>query len=295
MGAWLIMAVNGALLGACCFLVANVVTQIGSEALEPGPIDPGPSRVEQTAVQRGAAPSMILERNLFGAQLTGDVIVAEIVSDEPLTATKLPLRLLGTAAATQEERSRAAIEDNKTKKHMVVAVGDRLQGHARVKVTAIERTRVILDNAGKPEELVLHEDDPKRQAARSRSAGRQARRNPVRNKQATLNERLKKLSGDDGQGISRLLSSARIVPHYEDGKMTGMKVDAIKADSVFEKIGFQNGDVITEVNGIVVDRLEATNAIFKEFAEAESIETEIQRGDKALTMSATADELMEKQ
>lgn len=296
MGAWLIMAVNGALLGACCFLVANVVTQIGSEALEPGPIDPGPERVEQTADQRSAAPSVILERNLFGAQLTGDVVVAEeVVSDEPLTATKLPLRLLGTAAATQEERSRAAIEDKKTKKHMVVAVGDRLQGHPRVQVTAIERTRVILDNAGKPEELVLHEDDPKRQAVRSRPVGRQARRRPVRNKQETLNERLKKLSGDDGQGISRLLSSARIVPHYEDGKMTGMKVDAIKTDSVFEKIGFQNGDVITEVNGIVVDRLEATNAIFKEFAEAESIETVIQRGDEALTMSATADELMEKQ
>jgi type II secretion system protein C len=296
MGAWLIMALNGALLGGCCFLVANVVTQIGSEALEPGPIDPGPSRVEQTADQRSAAPSVILERNLFGAQLTGDVVVVEeVVSDEPLTATKLPLRLLGTAAATQEERSRAAIEDNKTKKHMVVAVGDRLKGHPRVQVTAIERTRVILDNAGKPEELVLHEGDPKRQAARSKPAGRQARRRPVRNKQETLNERLKKLSGDDGQGISRLLSSARIVPHYEDGKMTGMKVDAIKTDSVFEKLGFQNGDVITEVNGIVVDRLEATNAIFKEFAEAESIETAIQRGDQALTMSATADELMEKQ
>ena len=295
MGAWVIMAVNGALLGACCFLVANVVTQIASEALEPGPIDPGPSRVEQIADQQRATPSVILERNLFGAQLTGDSAVAEeVASDEPLTATKLPLRLLGTAAANQEERSRAAIEDNKTKKHMIVAVGDRLDGHPRVQVTAIERTRVILDNAGKPEELILHEDDPKRRAARSKPVRRQARR-PLRKKQKTLNERLKKLSGDDGQGLSRLLSSARIVPHYEDGKMTGMKVDAIKTESVFEKIGFQNGDVITEVNGIVVDRLEATNAIFKEFAEAESIETSIQRGDQTLTMSATADELMEKQ
>jgi S1-C subfamily serine protease len=75
--------------------------------------------------------------------------------------------------------------------------------------------------------------------------------------------------------------------------MQGMKVDAIKANSLFEKIGFQNGDIITEVNGIVIDRLEATSAIFDEFADADTIETTIRRGNEALTMSADAAELLE--
>ena len=292
MGAWLIMAVNGALLGACCYLVANVVTQIGSEALEPSPIDSSPLRVEQTADDQRADPSVILERNLFGAQLTGDTQVVITENDEPLAATKLPLRLLGTAAANQEERSRAAIEDEKTHKHMVVAVGDQLEGHSRVRVTGIERTRVILDNAGRPEELLLHEGDANRQPARKRPS-RSAQRKPRKDKRQSLNDRLEALSGDDGQDVSRILSSARIVPHYEDGKMLGMKVDAIKANSIFEKIGFQNGDIITEVNGIVIDRLEATGAILDEFAEAESIVTAVRRGNEALTMSADATELME--
>lgn len=292
MGAWLIMAVNGALLGACCYLVANVVTQIGSEALEPTPIDSGPYRIEQTVDGRGAAASVILERNLFGAALTGDTLVDNIESDEPLAATKLPLRLLGTAAATREERSRAAIEDEKTRKHMIVAVGDRLKGHSRVRVTGIHRTRVILDNAGRPEELLLHDDDRKRKPTPKRQS-RQARRSPRKDRQKSLNDRLEALSGNDGRGISDILSSARIVPHYEDGKMQGMKVDAIKTGSVFEKIGFQDGDIITEVNGIVIDRLEATSAIFDEFAEADSIVTAVRRGNEALTMSAEAAELLE--
>ena len=292
MGAWLIMAVNGALLGACCYLVANVVTQIGSEALEPTPIDSGPYRIEQTVDGRGAAASVILERNLFGAALTGDTLVDNIESDEPLAATKLPLRLLGTAAATREERSRAAIEDEKTRKHMIVAVGDRLVGHSRVRVTGIDRTRVILDNAGRPEELLLHDDDRKRKPTPKRQS-RQARRSPRKDRQKSLNDRLEALSGNDGQGISDILSSARIVPHYEDGKMQGMKVDAIKTGSVFEKIGIQDGDIITEVNGIVIDRLEATSAIFDEFAEADTIVTAVRRGNEALTMSAEAAELLE--
>ena len=294
MGAWLIMAVNGALLGACCYLVANIVTQIGAEALEPDPSEAVSARIELAEDGPSAAPSLILDRNLFGAQLTGDVQTAGNESDEPLTATKLPLRLLGTAAATREERSRAAIEDEKTRKHMIVAVGDRLEGHARVRVTRIERTRVILDNAGRPEELALHEDQPRGpRNARSSRKSQQARRKPRPTREESLNARLDALSGKDGQGISRILSSARIVPFYDEGEMRGMKVDAIKADSLFEKIGFQNGDIITEVNGIVIDRIESTNAIFDEFATADAIETAVLRGDKTLTMSATAAELME--
>ena len=296
MGPWLIKALNVFLLGASCYLVADVATKIGAEALEPSALQQAATREESSIEAATAAPSVILERNLFGAQLAGDTQVVETVpEDEPLTATKLPLRLLGTAAASAEARSRAAIEDEKKKKHLVVAVGDRLEGYKRVRVRAIERTRVILDNAGRPEELALHDDDarPKPKTRPKRSA-RQAKRKP-RGQQNTVNDRLKAMGGEDGEGISRILSSARIVPHYQDGEMQGMKVDAIKADSVFEMVGLQNGDVITEVNGIVIDRLEATSAIFDEFASAEEISVAAKRGDEAVTLSASANEIMEQQ
>lgn len=293
MGPWLIKALNGLLLAASCFLVADLVTEIGGSALEPSPIQPAATRPEEPTEIRAASPSVILERNLFGAQLAGDAQVAnEVQLDEPLTATKLPLRLLGTAAASHPSRSRAAIEDEKTKKHLVVAVGDPVEGHRRVRVRAIERTRVILDNAGRPEELALHEDEARPQPrARPRRDARQARRSPAN--RASLNDRLKALNGQGGDGIQRILSSARIVPHYDEGEMLGMKVDAIKADSVFEKVGLENGDIITEVNGIVIDRLEATSAIFDEFASAERIEVAATRAGRTLLLSASAAELLE--
>jgi type II secretion system protein C len=296
MGPWLIKALNFVLLGASCFLVADVVTEVGAEALEPSVVQPAATRPESSVQTAAVAPRVILDRNLFGAQLAGDSQVVDVdPTDEPLTATKLPLRLLGTAAASHEARSRAAIEDETTRKHLVVAVGDRLEGHNRVKVMAIERTRVILDNAGRPEELALHEDDPNARKAKPKRNARQARRKP-RPAKSTLNDRLKTLNGDDGQGISRILSSARIVPEYnEAGEMQGMKVDAIKADSVFEKVGLLNGDVITEVNGIVMDRLEATSAIFDEFATAEQISVAATRGSEAVILSASAIEIMEQE
>lgn len=291
MGSWLVMAVNAVLFAGSCLVAANLITQIGAESLEPVTTETGVTRIEPSPQAMAAAPSVILERNLFGAQLAGEA-QAPVPKDEPVAATKLPLKLLGTAAATEAQRSRAAILDEKTQKHLVVGVGDALEGHPRVSVRTIERTRVILDNAGRAEELVLREGETP-QLTRRAAPQRGARRAAAADRQASLNQRLQTLNGPDGQGISQLLSSARIVPHYADGSMQGMRVDSIKADSVFQKVGLQNGDVITEVNGIVIDRPEATSAVFDEFATAETIDIAALRGGSPVKLSASTAELLE--
>ena len=78
----------------------------------------------------------------------------EIVSEE-LEATKLPLTLLGTAAATDEIYSWAAITDRDSSKTKIVRVGDEVRPTATV--MRIERRRVVLDENGLPRELVLKE------------------------------------------------------------------------------------------------------------------------------------------
>jgi type II secretory pathway component PulC len=152
---------------------------------------------------------------------------------------------------------------------------------------------VILDNGGRPEELVLREGEVASLPARGSGSRRGARRTAAADTDASLNQRLKTLNGPDGQGISQILSSARIVPQYFEGQMQGMRVDAIKTDSVFQKVGLVNGDVITEVNGIVIDRVEATSAIFDEFATAETIDIAALRGGSAVKLSASAADLLE--
>ena len=77
MGPWLIKALNVLLLGASCYLVADVVTEIGGEALEPSPLSTGQVRSETGAgaSTNRVSPVSILDRNLFGAQLQGDTNV----------------------------------------------------------------------------------------------------------------------------------------------------------------------------------------------------------------------------
>ncbi|MEM9174216.1 MAG: type II secretion system protein N, partial [Myxococcota bacterium] len=266
----------------------------GGEALEPPPVQievPGPG---PTATRPTASHVAILDRNLFGAQLASDTPVAdEIDESEPLTKTKLPLKLLGTAASNNPDLSRASVENQKSREALVVAVGHKFEGLKRVRVKGIERARIILDNAGKLEELALYEDDGKQPKPRARKTPRQARRRPPQPKD-TLNDRLARLNGEDGQGISRLLSSARIVPHYDpqDGSMLGMKVDAIKEGSLFEQVGLQNGDIITEVNGVVVDRLEATSRIMNELSTADDLVLAYERNGEVFSFEGSSEELM---
>lgn len=291
MGPWLIKAVNGLLVVASCYVVAGMITSLGGEALEPPPVQLEVTRPSDLGGPRAVSHAMILDRNLFGAQLSGETQVVEAPEPtEDLEKTKLPLKLLGTAAATNPDLARASVENQKTRKNLVVAVGYKFEDLKRVRVKGIERARIILDNAGRLEELLLYEDE-ERNPPKARPAPRQARRRPAKPRD-TLNDRLAKLNGEDGQGISRLLSSARIVPHYgEDGAMLGMKVDAIKPESLFEQVGLSNGDVITEVNGIVVDRLEATSAIFDELSSADEINLTWQHEGEAKFFSGSADDI----
>ncbi len=49
--------------------------------------------------------------------------------------------------------------------------------------------------------------------------------------------------------LAEISTQARMVAAFEDGKSIGFRVLSMKPGSVFEKIGLQNGDIITSING----------------------------------------------
>ncbi|RDB35688.1 hypothetical protein [Spirobacillus cienkowskii] len=53
-----------------------------------------------------------------------------------------------------------------------------------------------------------------------------------------------------GPGYSKILNTARLIPESINGKTIGFKVYEITPGSLFEKMQLQNGDIITNVNGI---------------------------------------------
>jgi len=276
-----VWAVNTALFVLCCYLVAGLINAgfgelLASSAAPPAPhvaADAGPSR---TWNDRQA----IIDRNLFQVSTllpSAPAAAEDTTPEEALQATRLPLKLLGTAASALPERSWAAVEDQQNHKQIVVRTQDKLLDQATV--VRIERRRIVLENGGKREELALDEDQVPI-AARIKGA-------PVPPPSPDdLRDRIKQLSDTSFQvdrdqveetvrNPAELFSQARILPKYDNGQMVGVQLSSIKAGSLFEEIGIQNGDTVTQVNGITVTSPQDSAALLKELTESSDFQVNV--------------------
>jgi general secretion pathway protein C len=285
MGRIAIWAVNALMFALCCFLVASLVNALVGDwmAAPPAsvaePIAPAPAPARSWADRQ-----VILDRNLFNVS----TLLPEPVrpEDEPLEATRLPLRLLGTVASSDPDEAWAAVEDQQNRKELVVRVGEHLLDQATV--VRIERRRIVLQNGARREELALGEEEPAppvRQAA-----ARPGRSTPA--PLANLQERVRQLSenrfgverGDVAEAArnpAELFSQARILPKYEEGQMTGVQLSSIQPGSIFEEIGLREGDTVTQVNGIVVTGPQDSAALLKELAESDEFTVNVVGADGA--------------
>ena len=55
------------------------------------------------------------------------------------------------------------------------------------------------------------------------------------------------------ENMSQILTQARALPYMEQGKTVGFRISEITPNSIYEKIGLKNGDVIQKVNSQEVD------------------------------------------
>lgn len=263
----LILTANVALGVLCIFLLAEIIGDILDSLLAPAGAGGSPSAASAAASPRDRADrQVILKRNLFNVSTLAPGPLLD--EDEEYEKTKLPLRLLGTAAAEDTALSWAAIEDLETKQHLVVRVDQEIKGGARV--LSIERRRVVIQNAGRKEQLGLEGDEP----ASPRTAQRAPRPNARANLERLAENRFS-VNREEVQNLatnpSALFSQARILPKYEAGQMIGVQVSAIKPGSLFEQAGLQNGDTITGVNGSPVNGPDGASKVFQNLTQGGEI------------------------
>lgn len=272
MGSVLSWALNGVLFAVGCLLAADTANEVIAATVLAPPAEAHAARAVAASERprTWAARQVILERNLFDSSTLAPVVVDSDPIDD-IEKSQLPVTLLGTFAATDPEISRATLHDRETKDTLVVGVGDQIKDKALV--VRIERRRVVLRENGAARELTLDEENGRPPVVKraSRSA---------RSRTARTSSPVRKLA-DDRFAVSRdeieetiqnpsnLLSQARVLPKFENGEMMGLQISSIKAGSLFSEIGIQDGDVITEFNGIPIDSPSESSRILQEMSEAD--------------------------
>lgn len=84
--------------------------------------------------------------------------------------------------------------------------------------------------------------------------------------------------------LSELSTQARIVPAFEGGKTIGFKLFSIRPGSLYSKVGLQNGDVITRINGYEMSSPEKGLEIYSKLKDAKSVNVDLKRRGKPLTL-----------
>jgi general secretion pathway protein C len=196
----------------------------------------------------------------------------------------LRVKLLGTLMAGKPEWSIASIQDVVTLKSGTYMVEDEIQG---AKVLEIERAKVIILRNGRREyidgEAGSGEAAPPPPSLRPASAVNDGAPPPV-----AMGTGIKALNENEYEvpraEIDKTLSNlndvamqARIVPAFKDGVATGFKLFSIRPDSIYTKIGVQNGDVIRRINGYDLNSPEKALEVYAKLKEANRIDIEIER------------------
>jgi hypothetical protein len=82
---------------------------------------------------------------------------------------------------------------------------------------------------------------------------------------------------------SDLATQARVIPHFENGGISGFKVFGIRKCSVYTRLGIRNGDTIRKVNGESIDSPSKALLVYEQMKNRSRFELELKRGDSIRT------------
>ena len=85
--------------------------------------------------------------------------------------------------------------------------------------------------------------------------------------------------------LNTIARQARIVPSFKNGKSNGFKLFSIRPNSLYSKIGIQNGDIVQKINGFEMNSPDKALQIYSKLKDADNITVDLVRRGKPVTMS----------
>jgi general secretion pathway protein C len=198
--------------------------------------------------------TMIKQRQLFGEYQTKDVTspTRAIVLDAP--KTQLALRLVGVAVVYPHNASLAIIAHQR--KQDTYGIGDPIDG-TRAKMVDVYHDRVVIDNAGRHETLMLLDVDY--DSTSNKSFSNRFQRLPElddkpaveydENRLATANH-LAKIRQEILKNPSQLFQYVRLSMLKRGRDIVGYRLSPGSSEELFNSVGLKSGDIATKINGV---------------------------------------------
>ncbi len=278
------------ILPAGAYLVADTVNLVIGSRLEASvtPLKetfrPAPQNIPSRSHYRE-----IIEGNIFNATLRGAQQAVPIQADhgpaEPAPAVDLKIRLTGTVVGDAEV-SYAIIEHQATREQSLYRLGDSIDEAATIVRIGRDEVILMVGSAERSLRLYLVEEEEGAAPGISRRSAQPSREDSGIAKIASNQWVLDRHELDAALGdLSRLLTKARVVPNFSGGKPDGFRVFSIVPNSLFAKIGLQNGDVLQRINGVEIKDPENFMKVFHQLRGESSISLDLIRNNRKQTFA----------
>jgi general secretion pathway protein C len=285
--------VNLVFLAIGAWLLANMTNVVVAHKLRPIPSlskQASKKQKKNRKQQKMEDNQVIAARNFFDSAMSAPV---ETVEDGPELSdpglldgegveSSLRASLVGTIVADDPKWSMAMITDLAASETDVYRVDQTVMQEAEV--VAILSRKVILNHNGVLEYLELQEE--------AKPKGRPGMKPRTAAAKSKVGKGIKKTGKDqwaiDREEIDKTLSNlnsiamqARIVPSFKNGEANGFKLFAIRPNSLYSKLGIQNGDIIHKINGFAINSPDKALEIYQKLKNARSIDIELTRRGKS--------------
>ncbi len=249
---------------------------------------------------------LILGRNIFNSEgKTGDAIDGPARPGEPRAADKLvksdlPLKLVGLIFSGDPYNGLAMIENTQKKRTSSYMVGDTIQDDA--KLLEVYDDRVILERHVGREYVELEKFTvpvPKRKGQKASpgiggvTLDRLASKPPPdtyredgferKGMNIKLTEEFKR-NLLAPEMLTKVLQDAKAEPNMVGGELKGFRLTRIRENSAYEKAGFQNNDIVEEINGIPLRDAAGAIRLLNQLKTEKDIEVRVNRNGTSSNM-----------
>ena len=288
-------------------LLWMIVTPAPSVAQAANRVNPG--QVASLGRQENYG-KLIADQHLFGAiPKAAPTKIKKAAPVKVVAPTKAPVKLnvkLHGIISSKDEAGGFAMISYNGKTQEVFSPGEpipkKLPGQEEVEsigvmVTKISKTSVTIDNNGTEQILTLPAPDKSSSSASNNSrasnssSSQRTAAKPRIIQPTTSTAAATPTVGTSGgiQTLAELREEALVNPNVlmtvitpsivrENGQMTGVRVYPSRNRKLFRALGLRNGDIVTQVNGVMIDDQSKGLAIFQQLAESPSLEIHIKRG-----------------
>ncbi|HUI25348.1 MAG TPA: type II secretion system protein GspC [Candidatus Kryptonia bacterium] len=276
---YLVLA-NLVLLAAIAYVSSSAVGTAIAARLTPLPpvtISPPPPPLQRDARKPDSYYALIHQRDIFNS-----VKPEPEKPKGPPPKTELKVKLWGVAIH-DDGHSSCVIEDLGNHQQQLYKIGDTVQGIATV--VRVEWDKVILSRDGQEEVLELS-PDLRKPSNMVVPVSASTAVDPHIQLVGDNQYRIDRSEVDSAlENMNQLFTQIRAVPHFEGGKSTGFRLFAIRQDSLFDKIGLKNGDIIQDINGTELTDPSRALALFTELRNESNLTVKVLRNKELKTLS----------